>query len=372
MIAAGSLGRHYFYLWTGIVIGVGGQGLLKAGATAPSFLAQLLNPMTMGGLVLYVAATGLYMMALRRIPLSVAFPSISVSYIVVLLLGFTVFGEHLSAIKVAGVVMIGAGVWVLNRSDPLIPMPVVRASPDQAQQQTVIPAEFDRHAASYDGGMDGPIKRMLGSADHFMEVKVDWLLRRDGALREPAVRLLDYGCGAGDLMRKLSELGARAQLTGCDVSQGMLTEAGRRWPRALGEPPRLSLQDGARTDFADGTFDIVIVSAVLHHVPPAHRPAVYEELARLLRPDGRLYVLEHNPRNPLVRYVVANTRIDENAILLDSREVRGSLPAILKNGLRTDYLMFAPPRLAFLRVVDRLLAWLPLGAQYGVTARKAA
>ncbi len=40
--------------------------------------------------------------------------------------------------------------------------------------------------------------------------------------------------------------------------------------------------------------------------------------------------------------------------------------------LDTDYLMFMPPGLAVLRGIDRLLAWLPMGAQYAVAARKAA
>ena len=47
--------------------------------------------------------------------------------------------------------------------------------------------------------------------------------------------------------------------------------------------------------------------------------------AGVLKPGGRLYVFEHNPRNPLVRYVIARTPIDENAILLDAREVQHGL-----------------------------------------------
>jgi hypothetical protein len=105
-------------------------------------------------------------------------------------------------------------------------------------------------------------------------------------------------------------------------------------------------------------------------VPPAERPAVYGELGRILKPGGRLHVFEHNPRNPLVRYVIARTPIDANAILLDAREVRQSLQAAGRYQLTTDYLMFMPPGLAFLAPVDRALAWLPLGAQYAVAARK--
>ena len=119
-------------------------------------------------------------------------------------------------------------------------------------------------------------------------------------------------------------------------------------------------------------FDIVTISAVLHHVPVEERHAVYRELGRVLKPGGRIYVFEHNPRNPLVRYVIARTPIDENAILLDAREVRYGLLDTARYDLDTDYLMFMPPGIAFLQGVDRTLAWLPLGAQYVVTARKSA
>jgi 2-polyprenyl-3-methyl-5-hydroxy-6-metoxy-1,4-benzoquinol methylase len=234
-------------------------------------------------------------------------------------------------------------------------------------------AEFDKHAASYDGGLDNPIKRMLGDqADQFIAVKARWLLRREPGLKTGGLALLDYGCGAGDLMRVLAKMGARASFTGCDVSTGMLAEVGKRWPPGFGAPPATAPQDGARTPFASGSFDIVTISAVLHHVPVAERAAVYAELGRIVKPGGRIYVFEHNPRNPLVRYVIARTPIDENAILLDTREVQEGLLGAARYELETAYLMFMPPGLAFLRPIDRALAWLPLGAQYAVAARKPA
>ncbi|MFO1160588.1 MAG: class I SAM-dependent methyltransferase [Reyranellaceae bacterium] len=235
------------------------------------------------------------------------------------------------------------------------------------------PAEFDRHAADYDGGLDNPIKRLMGnSQDQFIAVKARWLLRREPALAEGGLELLDYGCGTADLMRVLAGLGARAAFTGCDVSTGMLAEVEKRWPAALGPAPAIAVQDGASTPFESGRFDIVTISAVLHHVPPAERAAVYGELARVLKPGGRLYVFEHNPRNPLVRYVIARTPIDANAILLDEKEVRHGLLDSAHYDIHADYLMFMPPGIAALRGVDRLLAWLPLGAQYVVAARKTA
>jgi SAM-dependent methyltransferase len=233
-------------------------------------------------------------------------------------------------------------------------------------------AEFDKHAAAYDGGLDNPVKKALGDADSFLAVKARWLLRHEPALKQGGLGLLDYGCGAGDLMRVLAGLGARGTFAGCDVSTGMLDEAARRWPAAAGPAPALAPQDGARTPFAGGQFDIATISAVLHHVPIAKRPAIYAELGRVLKPGGRLYVFEHNPRNPLVRHVIARTPIDENAILLDADEVEQGLLGTGRWELETDYLMFMPPGIAFLRFVDRALAWLPLGAQYAVAARKPA
>ena len=232
-------------------------------------------------------------------------------------------------------------------------------------------AEFDRHATGYDGGLDNPVKRLMGnSADQFIAVKARWLLRSEPGLRSGRLALLDYGCGAGDLLRVLAGLGMQADCAGCDVSSGMLEEARKRWPAPLGPTPSLVVQDGSQTPFGDGRFDIVTISAVLHHVPVADRSAVYRELTRVVKPGGRLYVFEHNPRNPLVRYVVARTPIDANAILLDEAEVRRDLAQAGRFDLSTDYLMFMPPGLPVLAGIDRLLAWLPLGAQYVVAARK--
>src|SRR4029077_16270532 len=141
---------------------------------------------------------------------------------------------------------------------------------------------------------------------------------------------------------------------------------------SLGSPPTLVSHEGADTPFKADQFDVATVSAVLHHVPPAERPQVYAELGRVLKPGGRLYIFEHNPRNPLVRYVVARTPIDANAILLDEAEVRHGLLDSAHYDIASDYLMFMPPGIIFLGWLDRLLAWLPLGAQYVVAARKSA
>jgi SAM-dependent methyltransferase len=231
--------------------------------------------------------------------------------------------------------------------------------------------EFDQYAAGYDAGMDNPLKAMLGeSADTFVAIKLRWLLRRFPDLRDrkEEFRILDYGCGVGTLLRLTAEAGLRATLAGCDVASGMLDEASRHWPAHL-RTPEFHQQDGARTPFAPMSFDFVVISAVLHHVAPNERADVYGELCRVLRPAGRLVVFEHNPLNPVTRYVVARTPIDRNAILLRAGEVCRGLQPFFTN-IRTNYLMFLPPRLRALEALENGVRWLPLGAQYAVTAHR--
>ena len=89
------------------------------------------------------------------------------------------------------------------------------------------PAEFDDYAAEYQGGLDNPIKRLMGSSpDQFIAVKARWLLRQEPALRTGGLAVLDYGCGVGSLMRVLIGLGAKGAFTGCDISTGMLRQVG--------------------------------------------------------------------------------------------------------------------------------------------------
>ena len=107
---------YYVALGVGILTGIAGQILLKAGADAPDFASQLLRPSTLVGLALYGAAAFLYIVALRRIPVSVAFPSVSLSYAIVAVLGHLLFGEPFGMRQISGIVLIMGGVVLINQT----------------------------------------------------------------------------------------------------------------------------------------------------------------------------------------------------------------------------------------------------------------
>lgn len=107
---------HWIFLLSAIGASVLGQTLLKGGAGAPSLVAQLTDWRTLLGLAIFGSASLLYMIALRRIPLSVALPCTALSYLVVALIGHFVFAEPLGAQKIAALAMITVGVLVLAAS----------------------------------------------------------------------------------------------------------------------------------------------------------------------------------------------------------------------------------------------------------------
>lgn len=232
-------------------------------------------------------------------------------------------------------------------------------------------AEFDAFANAYDAGMDNPLKRMVGdSADDFIELKVRWLLRDLGRERSTAksLTLFDYGCGAGLFLRHLRRARFAGRLHGGDISGAMLEEARRTWTE--GPPPHFHLLDTTGVPYPTASFDVVILCAVLHHIPPEERERTAQEAARILKPSGRVYIFEHNPYNPVTVWVVRHTPIDENAILLKPRESRGLLRQAGLQRIHTDHLMFFPPRWRRTRALERGLWWLPLGGQYVVAGSK--
>jgi SAM-dependent methyltransferase len=117
---------------------------------------------------------------------------------------------------------------------------------------------------------------------------------------EPDARILDYGCGYGRNLHALYERGFHNGL-GVDFAEAMV-ERGR------GLHPRLDLRvvDGPPLDEPDGSFDLVLLFAVLTCIPgDDDQQAVIDEACRLLRPGGLLYIsdypLQADARN-LARY----------------------------------------------------------------------
>ncbi|MSP05639.1 MAG: multidrug transporter [Acetobacteraceae bacterium] len=104
---------YWATLAAAILTSMVGQTLLKSGAGQPSLMGQLLDWHTLIGLGLYGGAAFLYIIALRRIPLSVALPSTAISYVAAALIGHYMFAEPLGLMQISAIALISAGVVLL-------------------------------------------------------------------------------------------------------------------------------------------------------------------------------------------------------------------------------------------------------------------
>lgn len=104
----------YIHLATAIVLGALGQLALKYGAEQSASIAeQLHHPSSVLGLAIYGLTALLYMKALREVPVSIAFPSISASYIIVVFAAHLLWNEAFGIQQIAGIMLIGCGIFFL-------------------------------------------------------------------------------------------------------------------------------------------------------------------------------------------------------------------------------------------------------------------
>jgi small multidrug resistance pump len=104
---------YWVALAIAIAVSMAGQGLLKAGAGGVDFVSQLLDWRTILGFCLYGGSAVLYIVALRRIPMSVALPCTAVSYVAAALIGHYAFAEPMGAIHLGAIALICGGVLLL-------------------------------------------------------------------------------------------------------------------------------------------------------------------------------------------------------------------------------------------------------------------
>jgi hypothetical protein len=119
---------------------------------------------------------------------------------------------------------------------------------------------------------------------------------------------------------------------------------------------------------ASRSFEMVLVAGVFHHIPIERRLEHMRRCAGLLAPEGHLVIFEHNPLNPVTRYVVRTCEFDRDATLLGLGAMLRLIRAAELRVLHRRYTLFFPAALRSLRRVEPYLGWLPLGGQYAVHA----
>lgn len=109
---------------------------------------------------------------------------------------------------------------------------------------------------------------------------------------QPSQVTLDLGCGCGDDLREMATLVAPGGLAiGVDRSTSLIAEARRRHAMS-GLPLQFEINDAGHLRWPDGFFDACYVDRVLQHLSDPN--GVLRELHRVLKPEGRIVVVERD------------------------------------------------------------------------------
>ena len=120
---------------------------------------------------------------------------------------------------------------------------------------------------------------------HDAETSPQWRMVRDTVQPKTGMRILDAGCARGRFLRELRASGA--ELFGVDLTGVFLRDARHNVPEA-----RLAQATVRHLPFADASYHAVLCIETLQHV--ADTAAALAELARVLKPGGRLLILDRN------------------------------------------------------------------------------
>ncbi len=164
-------------------------------------------------------------------------------------------------------------------------------------------AEFDKIAREYDESRGG-IKRAQGFADQL------------APLLDPGRTLLDVGIGTGIVAAELVRRGIPT--IGVDLAPAMLSLARHRLGNAV------AVADAARLPIRSASLAQAVSTWLLHVVPD--RAAVFREVARVLEPGGRYYVIPARGQRPTDDIGVVVNELED---LLDPQRSRQDGPEVL-------------------------------------------
>ena len=130
-----------------------------------------------------------------------------------------------------------------------------------------------------------------------------WVLTRgrERAFRERLLELagvqrghsvLDIGCGTGTLaIAATARVGPAGSVVGIDASPEMVARATRKAVKA-GAPATFQLTVAEQLPFPDARFDVVLSTLMFHHLPRHTRRQCATEIRRVLKPGGRVFVVD--------------------------------------------------------------------------------
>ncbi len=107
----------FSFLFAGVLLNATAQLLLKAGTNAmPLGPGLAIEPHVLAGLACYVVSVVVWIVGLSKVPVSIAYPMLSLGYVVNAVAAYYLLGEAVTPLRLAGIAIIIAGVVLVARS----------------------------------------------------------------------------------------------------------------------------------------------------------------------------------------------------------------------------------------------------------------
>lgn len=181
--------------------------------------------------------------------------------------------------------------WILRPGDAVTPedrsrdttSPKPSSAPEDEQKSaSKVGSFFDAMAPDYD-------EAILKCFPHYPEMLESLIQYLPPAAPKP-IRILELGCGTGNLTRLLAKRYEKSKLTIVDVSQASLKTCCERLP--TGTPLEALHRDMRDLDFATNSFDLVVSSIAIHHLNATEKLALFAKCFQWLEDFGTLTIAD--------------------------------------------------------------------------------
>lgn len=120
--------KDYILLFFNVLLTVVGQLLLKKGVQTvgsinnfreliPKLTQVIFNPFVMGGISIYCFTTFVWLVILSRVKLSIAYPMLSIGYVLIIPFSWLVFKESIPRIRIFGAILICIGIYLIAQGE---------------------------------------------------------------------------------------------------------------------------------------------------------------------------------------------------------------------------------------------------------------
>lgn len=229
----------------------------------------------------------------------------------------------------------------------------------------MVEAEFDAVASEYTAQHARSIRLSGEDTSYFARYKIVEARKITDQRKIDVRSILDFGAGIGNSLKPMRDTYPDARISCLDVSDASLDLCRRE----LSSGVNFHCYDGVHLPRDIGRFDLIFTACVFHHIPEQMHVSLLAQIRQSLAPGGIFVLFEHNPWNPLTVNAVRNCPFDENAVLITAPEMRRRLRDAGFNAIALNYKLFFPGLLRAFRILEPMLAAVPLGAQYALAAQ---